>query len=213
MEPEGTVEAGATSNARKRKTPPDEVNTESAILDAPMDNVEDMTDKGPAKPEILNHLVLGINETIKSLERAIDDLKFTLLRMGDALNGTLPGSNAAQPQTRFLPTAPAPQTPSPPTDHAETPLEWIIIPLQSINPQTLVSPIPQYCATYNSLVYQHLQLGKAVRGRLKEADWNVMGEDRLEVRVVPLGSVEGELAAMVGLRRLACLGIRVSTEE
>ena len=31
-----------------------------------------------------------------------------------------------------------------------------------------------------------------------------------EVRVVPLGAVEKDLAGMVGLRRLAALGIRVS---
>jgi len=29
------------------------------------------------------------------------------------------------------------------------------------------------------------------------------------VRVVPVGQVEEEMAAMVGLRRLACLGVRV----
>lgn len=36
------------------------------------------------------------------------------------------------------------------------------------------------------------------------------GDDREEVAVVPLGAVEKDLADMVGLRRLACLALRVS---
>ena len=48
--------------------------------------------------------------------------------------------------------------------------------------------------------------------RIKESDLKeVIGEEREEVRVVPLGRVEGEMAALVGLRRLACLAIRVSS--
>jgi hypothetical protein len=41
----------------------------------------------------------------------------------------------------------------------------------------------------------------------------VIGEEREEIRVVPLGNVEGEMAAAVGLRRVACLGIKVSKVE
>jgi hypothetical protein len=39
---------------------------------------------------------------------------------------------------------------------------------------------------------------------------DVIGGLKEEVRVVPLGKVEGEMAGMVGLRRLACLGVKVS---
>jgi hypothetical protein len=46
---------------------------------------------------------------------------------------------------------------------------------------------------------------------LKEDEWTeILGDEREEVKVVPLGRVEGELAALVGLRRVASLIIRVS---
>lgn len=177
--------------------------------------------QAPTKPEVLDHLVLGINETIKSLEHAIDDLKVRLLMMADRLNGIhlKGGSN-------LLPTAPphAPDehvdggkeagssSPSPQPNNADaSPPAFIVIPLHSISPQTLVAPIQQYAATYNSLVWQWTQLAKIVKTRLKETEWaEVLGEEREEVRVVPLGRVEGEMAALVGLRRLACLTVRVS---
>jgi hypothetical protein len=165
--------------------------------------------KNPIKPEILDHMVLGINETIKSLETAIDDLKLRLLMIADRLNGI-----HMKPNTNLLATAPQPErSPSPTASTLErSPPAIIIIPLQSISPQTLVSPIPQYCATYNSLVWQWGQLSRIAKTRVKESEWiEVIGEDREEIRVVPLGRVEGEMAALVGLRRLACLAIRVCT--
>jgi hypothetical protein len=165
--------------------------------------------ENPVKPEILDHMVLGINETIKSLETAIDDLKLRLLLIADRLNGI-----QLKPNTSLLPTAPHPErSPSPALAPTESsPPAFIIIPLQSISPQTLVSPIPQYCATYNSLVWQWGQLSRVAKTRIKESELReVIGEEREEVRVVPLGRVEGEMAALVGLRRLACLAIRVSS--
>jgi hypothetical protein len=169
----------------------------------------------PQKPQILEHLVMGINETIKSLEQAIDDFKLTLLLMSDALNGSLPSNPLryiGNPKSTLLPTAPVEEESSDKTAEI-VPLEWIIIPLQSINPQSLVSPIPQYCATYTALVYQHQQISKAIKSRLKEVDWHIMGLDRDEIRVITLGKVEGDLAGLVGLRRLACLGIRVGSSS
>jgi len=163
--------------------------------------------ENPVKPAILNHMVLGINETIKSLETAIDDLKLRLLMIADRLNGI-----QLKPNTNLLPTGPQPErSPSPaPATPESCPPAFIIIPLQSISPQTLVSPIPQYCATYNSLVWQWGQLSRVAKTRIKESELKeVIGEEREEVRVVPLGRVEGEMAALVGLRRLACLAIRV----
>lgn len=165
--------------------------------------------ENPVKPEILDHMVLGINETIKSLETAIDDLKLRLLMIADRLNGI-----HIKPNSDLLPTAPHPErSPSPaPTLSESSPPAFIIIPLQSISPQTLVSPIPQYCATYNSLVWQWGQMSRVAKTRIKERQLReVIGEEREEVRVVPLGRVEGEMAALVGLRRLACLAIRVSS--
>jgi hypothetical protein len=166
----------------------------------------------PVKPEILDHMVLGINETIKSLESAIDELKLCLLQIADRLNGI-----HLKPNSNLLPTAPdntalSPSpSPPPPARKSPAPPAFIIIPLLSILPQSLVAPIPQYAATYNSLVWQWGQLSRVAKTRLKELEWNdVIGQEREEVRVVPLGRVEGEMAALVGLRRLACLTIRVS---
>ena len=163
----------------------------------------------PLRPDILNHLVLGINETIKCIERSIDDLKIRMLMLANVLNTT---HHHPEPN-HLLPTAPRTPSPSPPLP-ATRPnglrtLLFILIPLQSVSPQSLVNPIPQYCATFNSLVYQYAQLTKITKSRIKEKDWG--WEDIEEIRVVPTGRVELEMAEMVGLRRLACLGIHVRT--
>ncbi|KAK1926291.1 hypothetical protein DB88DRAFT_481348 [Papiliotrema laurentii] len=158
----------------------------------------------PVPPSHLAYVVLGINETIKELERNIDSLKLRLTMIADALNAT---HTSTMPTSGLLPTAP--RSPSP--DIAEAaPLGWIVVPLLSISPRSLVSPIPQYCATYNSLVYQWSQLGKTVRTRLKQDKWGVLGYEREEIRMVPLGDVEADMAKIAGLRRLACIGIRAS---
>lgn len=193
------VEPGVREDAvvgEKRKDPP------PATVQAAAKKLKVTTSitSRPSAPAVLNHLVLGINETIKSLEHSIDDLKIRLFILADSLNATHRSSN-------LLPTAPRSLSP-PPSSSAESPLMWILIPLQSISPQSLVSPIPQYCATFNALVYQHDQLAKVARTRLKEGTWDM--EPVEEVRVVPVGRAEVEMAEMVGLRRLACLGIRVS---
>lgn len=178
--------------------------------------------KRPERPEILSHLVLGINEVIKSIEHQIGSLKTRIMIMGVALNGDQPGKPDA---SNFLPTAPRSPSPSNSDDEAtegqsqsvlspSAPVNFIIIPLLSINPQSLVSPILQYCATYNAHVYQHTQLAKILRTRLKKSQWtDVIGDEREEIAVVPLGAVEKDLADMVGLRRLACLALRVSRKN
>ncbi|WWD22289.1 hypothetical protein CI109_106780 [Kwoniella shandongensis] len=196
------------------------------------------TTKRPVKPESLSHLVLGINEVIKSLESQIDEIKLRLLVMADALapnpvtNGhaTRSAGHPAVAANGLLPTAPlSPNTSPEPitvnqdqhhtttsdtsnTSSSSSPLSFIVVPLLSINPQSLVYPIPSYCATYNALVYQHAQFAKIVKTRLKASEWeDVIGkEEREEVRVVPLGEVEKDMAQLVGLRRLACLGVRTS---
>ncbi|WWC85595.1 uncharacterized protein L201_000459 [Kwoniella dendrophila CBS 6074] len=182
----------------------------------------------PVQPEMLSHMVLGINEVIKTLESQISDLRIRLCIIGEALNGK---SNAGQGslkgvkqyQSHLLPTAP--RSPSPEADIEEddyekgkitddnkkNPLEFIVVPLLSINPPSLVSPIPQYCATYNALIYQHQQLTKICKTRLKANEVEgIIGSQGEEVRVVPLGAVEKDIAELVGLRRVACLGLRSS---
>ena len=198
-----------------------------------MDSVEDTADTSVRRPnrpqsecassrqppEILQHLVFGINETIKSLERSIDDLKMRLMIMADALNGTVKPALQVD-SDGLLPTAPTDPEESPavtlnpaPVLATPAPPSFIVIPLQSISPPTLVSSIPQYCATYNALVYQWGQLRKHVEAKWKGDHQMVVGELREEVRVVPLGNVEAEMAKLVGLRRLACVAIRVSVSD
>ncbi|OCF39900.1 hypothetical protein I317_06274 [Kwoniella heveanensis CBS 569] len=203
-------------------------------------------EKRPIKPVILSHLVLGINEVIKSLETQIDQLKFQLMIMGDALSGRwvvktsksssdIKTSGKGKDTSHLLPTAPRSPSPelgseaksgdlsdrknpapisdasSPKSSIPPSPIEFVVVPLLSVNPPFLVSPIPQYCATYNALVYQHQQLARICRTRLKRDELDeVVGKEREECRVVPLGAVELEMAQLVGLRRLACLGVRSS---
>jgi len=209
-----TVKEDASTGEKRKSVPPD---TEIQI-DPPAkksrtsSSTKELHDTRPAKPEILNHLVLGINETIKSLERSIEDLKLRLVMLANTLNA----SQLPQPKANhLLPTAPRSPSPPPPlplpiplVERLNAPT-FILIPIQSISPQSLVSPIPQYCATFNSLIYQYSQLVKVARTRLKgggDGDW----EDREEVRVVPMGRVEEDMAGLGGLRRLACLAVRVS---
>jgi len=45
----------------------------------------------PTPPEILKHLVIGINEITKALEMQIEILRLRLMIMSDAIDGTLPG--------------------------------------------------------------------------------------------------------------------------
>ncbi|WWC57882.1 uncharacterized protein I303_100417 [Kwoniella dejecticola CBS 10117] len=173
----------------------------------------------PGRPEILSHMVLGINEVLKSLETQISTLRMRLMIMGDALNGKKTYLQRKE-KSDLLPTAPLSPSSSPEPEEAkplatrieDRAMEYIVVPLLSINPQSLVTPIPQYCATYNALVYQYQNLSKVCRSRLKadEAD-DLLGEEGVEeVRVVPLGAVEKEIAELVGLRRVACLGLKSS---
>ncbi|OCF70911.1 hypothetical protein I204_08461 [Kwoniella mangroviensis CBS 8886] len=189
---------------------------------------EGVSGSKPVKPEILSHMVLGINEVLKSLESQISDLRIRIMIMGDKLNGvptTLAGNEKGSNKSYLLPTAPRSPSlsPEPEVEVAKdgdpakalnqdiSPLEFIIVPLLSINPPSLVSPIPQYCATYNTFVYQHNQLAKICKTRLKPGQYEeVVSGAKEEVRVVPLGAVEKEIAELVGLRRVACLGVRSS---
>lgn len=243
-----TGPGGDQKGARKRaSTPPIAARPAKK---ARKDASETTTTKEPqlTTPEILQHLVIGTNETIKELERNIDELKLRLMMIADKLNETQnkgKQKRAAPRPEDLLPTAPlspsSSSSPSPPPSPLQThqalpdppersgqdsstrgvsahlakpklsPIGWILIPLPSISPQSIVSPIPQYCATYNSLLYQWLQLKKVAEKRIPQTQLaDVLGESRDEIRVVPLGKVELEMSQIIGLRRVACLSIRVS---
>ncbi|WVQ81000.1 hypothetical protein IAT38_003107 [Cryptococcus sp. DSM 104549] len=176
----------------------------------------------PLKPEVLSHLVLGINEVVKALEQQTEELRVCLMIMGDVLSGREPAGGLPVKPNHLLPTAPRSPSPAPSEDEevapetssSSSPLAYIVVPLLSINPPSLVSAIPAHCATYNAHVAQFNQLAKVVKSRVKQDLWSsIIGEEREEVRVVPLGAVEKELAEMVGLRRLACLAVRRSHSD
>lgn len=166
----------------------------------------------PAKPASLDHLVLGLNETIKALEHGIDDLRLRMMVMTDALEGV----TQTPATTRLLPTAPPAQpeaeteasAAAEPTTPA-SPLAFVLVPHLSVSPMALIEPLPTYCATYNTLLRQHAQLAKAVRSRVPRPDRYIRPEGP-EMRVVPLGAREAEIAATVGLRRVAAFAVRVS---
>jgi hypothetical protein len=243
-----TGPGGDQKGARKRASAPPIA--ARPAKKARKDASEDTTSKNPqlTTPEILQHLVIGTNETIKELERNIDELKLRLMMIADRLNETQnkgKQKRAAPRPEDLLPTAPlspsSSSSPSPPPSPQQihqalpdppgrgaqdssargvsahlakpklSPIGWILIPLPSISPQSIVSPIPQYCATYNSLLYQWLQLKKVAEKRIPQTQLaDVLEESRDEIRVVPLGKVELEMSQMIGLRRVACLSIRVS---
>ncbi|WVR03423.1 hypothetical protein IAU60_000414 [Kwoniella sp. DSM 27419] len=233
---EDELNAPMKSVGEKRKSSgvPDQLKIKKprTDLDEPRKGIrrEELEPGRPERAQILDHMVLGINEVIKALETQIDDLKLQLIMMGDALNGQTPGQNGKgqgpMRKADLIPTAPRSPSSSPepePTPELKSerkdgpiasasvsaPLEYIVVPLLSINPPSLVTPIPQYCATYNALVYQHTQLARICKTRQKAGQLDsLLGPDREECRVVPLGAVELEMAQLVGLRRLACLGIR-----
>jgi hypothetical protein len=155
----------------------------------------------PAKPASLDHLVLGLNETIKALEHGIDDLRLRMMVMTDALEGVT--QTPAQPEAETEASAAAePTTPA-------SPLAFVLVPHLSVSPMALIEPLPTYCATYNTLLRQHAQLAKAVRSRVPRPDRYIRPEGP-EMRVVPLGAREAEIAATVGLRRVAAFAVRVS---
>lgn len=261
-------------------------------------------------PASLQHLVFGINETVKALERQTDGLRLRIMQLGEALEahdrgvkkggagGAVRGDNAAvavrkqmgkggaqgssgavdketekesaqaasgaegaaaqqsttavqsdeelagqpSPSQHLIP-IPAPASlATTARGSKQKPIEYILLPLPDLNPQTLAAHIPPYCATHNTLVYQYKHLIKVAKARLQRWEWDevceVMGvgvgaegekpagqEDEVneveksntvdkvdevdEVRVVPLGRVQAELSGLVGLRRVACVGVRV----
>lgn len=151
------------------------------------------------RPEILDHLVLGLNEVIKALEQATGQLEAQLIELADAIEGvpTLP---------RFLPTEPTEATEVKAVGKAAAPaapLSHVLVPHLSVSPMALVDPIPALCATYNTHVRQ-------LRVLAKSAPAGVPVPEVAEIRLVSLGREEAEVAALAGLRRVACFAVRQS---
>lgn len=161
-----------------------------------------------SKPDELTELTIGINEVIKHLEAQTSALRLRIQAM-------VPESLAPKPN-HLLPTAPvrepspesddndlSPKTSNPfgPRSSHRAPLRFIICALPDINPPTLVSPLPQYCATYNALVRQWTNVAKSSSGP---------NDTPQEVTLVPTArGSEMVIAEMMGLRRVACFGMTV----
>lgn len=183
----------------------------AAKVDTPTEEPGVATEESPvSKPSSLDHLVLGLNETIKALEHGIDDLRLRMMIMTDVLQGGGSVNPGQAPTVGLLPTAPSTTGPPAPEPSAPVPpLAYVLVPHLSVSPMALIDPLPTYCATYNTLLRQHAQLAKAVRSTLPRPDRYVR-EDAPEIKVVPLGAREAELAAMAGLRRVSAFAVRVS---
>jgi hypothetical protein len=152
---------------------------------------------------LLDELVFGLSETIKAVERGIDNLRVRMMVMTDALAGqhATPAATA-----RLLPTAPSEAPAASPAPMS--PLAYVLVPHLSVSPQALIDPLPAYCATYNALVRQHAQLVAEVRNRLPLPD-RFATPAGPEIRLVPLGKREAEISAMIGLRRVSTFAVRV----
>lgn len=149
------------------------------------------------RPDILDHLVLGLNEVIKALEQATRELEVQLIELADAIEGV-------PSMPRFLPTEPTePVEAVGKVSAPAAPLSHVLVPHLSVSPLALVDPIPALCATYNTHVRQ-------LRVLAKSAPANVSVPDSAEIRLVSLGKEEAEVAALAGLRRVACFAVRKS---
>lgn len=148
------------------------------------------------RPEILDHLVLGLNEVVKALEQATGQLEAQLIELADAIEGvpSLP---------RFLPTEPTEVKAVGKVKAPAAPLSHVLVPQLSVSPMALVDPIPALCATYNTHVRQ-------LRVLAKSAPAGVTVSEVAEIRLVSLGREEPEVSALAGLRRVACFAVRQS---
>lgn len=175
----------AAKRARKRKSEGKEVTQE----EADSENII-------YRPDVLDHLVLGLNETTKALERSIADLRLQMAILADAL--------AAKTTTpRFLPAGPTAATP------ITSPLVFVVIPHTSVSPFSLIEDVATTIATHNTLLQQYSQLRMATNAP-QHSHLAHLASDIPEIRLVPLGRREAELAAAAGLRRLSSFAVRAS---
>jgi len=165
----------------------------------------------PPHPELLSQLVFGLNETIKALEHGIADLKFRIMVMSDALQGK-PVMPRAVAESGLLPTAPSDTSAPEPAEPATpaSPLAYVLVSNLSVSPQSLIDPLPPYCATYNTHLDQYTRLAAEVHRRLPKPE-AIAPPAGPQVRLVPIGKREAELSAMAGLRRVSTFAIRVSS--
>ncbi|TXT06042.1 hypothetical protein VHUM_03515 [Vanrija humicola] len=186
----------AGKRARREQKRVDEaeavVAEEAAVLDARRKRKEAKKGgkkaAGPPVPDVLSHFVIGLNETIKSLEHSIDDLRFRIAVLSDVLQHNAPTEEAEA--------TPAPRSAPP------SPLAMVLVFNGSVSPQALIDPLPLYAATFNTLLRQHAELAKAY-----------IGAEGPEIRIVPLGSREAEGSALFGLRRVSVFAVRASHPE
>ncbi|BEJ11959.1 hypothetical protein CspHIS471_0204190 [Cutaneotrichosporon sp. HIS471] len=166
----------AAAKRARRKAKRAEMEVEKEATEA------EKTETGaPTPPEILDHLVLGLNETIRALEGAISALRMRMALFADSNPRFLPAQPGAEPEAEAAG------------------ITYLLVPHTSVSPLALVDPLPTYCATYNTLLRQASTIPNVKKGMLGQ-----------EIRIVPLGKREQELALAAGLRRITSVGVRAS---
>lgn len=188
------VSRARCSKAAKRHRKAKEGKAQEESSGAPAASVDEMPAEA-IRPDILDHLVLGLNEVIKTLELATKDLEMQLVALADSIEGVGP---------RFLPTEPTPKTSL--TAQPSAPITHVLVPHLSVSPLALVDPVLQLCATYNTHVRQLRLLSKQAKNATETPELS-------EICLVSLGNEEAEVAALAGLRRVACFAVRKSHPE
>jgi hypothetical protein len=191
----------------------------------------------PTPPDFLLHLVIGINEVMKAMERQTADLASRIRELQNddkdllVVHGVDPmaeNDKADGLPSHLIPTAPptgdliedkeqasgsvSKDRLTLPRSATRTPLRTIYVCLEDINPPHLVQAIPLYVTSYNSLVRQYRGLFNAKhRNTGKEASGAKLPDSVMETLLVPLNAgSELELAKVMGLRRVATFGMTVS---
>lgn len=182
----------AAKRAKKRKA-----KAEGEAATAEVDETAPAEKEVIYRPEVLDHLVLGLNETTKALERSIAELRLRMQILADALQ-------ASSTTPRFLPTA---RSAAPAA--AESPIVFVVVPHESVSPFTLIKDLATTVATHNTLLRQYSQLQKGTHAPQYQHLAHLAG-DIPEIRLVPLGNRGQELAGAAGLRRLASFAVRRS---
>ncbi|KAJ9111699.1 hypothetical protein QFC19_001059 [Naganishia cerealis] len=184
----------------------------------------------PEPPSILQHVLFGINQVVKALEKQKLQLE---VEVDMLLSGREPNMDqvpAGANRHTLIPTAPPPTLPTNPQSvlgrPTIVPLRAIFVCIQDINPREMVDHLPTYVSTYNGFV-QHArsklkqwckarsvengEANSAALQRAREKMEILAGEG--EVLLVPLAAgSEQVLAHAVGLRRVSMLGVTAQAD-
>jgi hypothetical protein len=192
----------------------------------------------PEKPELLQHIVCGINEIYKTMERQTAYLAHEVNEILNypATRKTQPQGDGVYKLSELMNTDTGDKAANAPTESKKktlasppalpltrAPLRVIFACKGDINPIDLITPVLAYITSWNALVRQcrsRLQARmrevkkQAEEGEVLEEFWDRAVKALVrteEVYLVPLErNSEIKLAAAMGLRRVALVGLDVS---